>query len=133
MFFCCVGALAIMGSLHRIDKTFLGGGYVSSKLILETFLTKQKLNLAALMAVQKKFMISGTHGGFFLVWSSLTEFIGLDIENGGISDRPDDTVDVYHTYFAVAGFSLLQYPGVKAIDPAYALPVDVVNRITLGK
>ncbi|XP_050121695.1 geranylgeranyl transferase type-2 subunit beta 2-like [Malus sylvestris] len=57
--FCCVGALAIMGSLHRIDKTFLGGGYVSSKLILETFLTKQKLNLAALMAVQKKFVMLG--------------------------------------------------------------------------
>ncbi|KAB2609486.1 geranylgeranyl transferase type-2 subunit beta-like [Pyrus ussuriensis x Pyrus communis] len=40
-----------------------------------------------------------------------------DIENGGISDRPDDVVDVYHTYFGVAGLSLLQYPGVKAIDP----------------
>ncbi|XP_068307602.1 geranylgeranyl transferase type-2 subunit beta 1-like [Pyrus communis] len=40
-----------------------------------------------------------------------------DIENGGISDRPDDVVDVYHTYFGVAGLSLLQYPGVKALDP----------------
>lgn len=26
-----------------------------------------------------------------------------DVENGGISDRPDDAVDVYHTYFGVAG------------------------------
>nr|KJB31783.1 hypothetical protein B456_005G208400 [Gossypium raimondii] len=52
-----------------------------------------------------------------------------DVENGGISDRPDDAVDVYHTYFGVAGLSLLNYPGLKAIDPAYALPVDVVNRI----
>ncbi|CAB4311742.1 unnamed protein product [Prunus armeniaca] len=25
-----------------------------------------------------------------------------DTENGGISDRPDDAVDVYHTYFGVA-------------------------------
>lgn len=32
-----------------------------------------------------------------------------------------------------AGLSLLEYPGLKAIDPAYALPVDVVNRILLGK
>ena len=26
-----------------------------------------------------------------------------DMENGGISDRPDDVVDVYHIYFGVAG------------------------------
>lgn len=25
------------------------------------------------------------------------------MENGGISDRPDDAVDVFHTYFGVAG------------------------------
>lgn len=30
-----------------------------------------------------------------------------DMENGGISDRPDDAVDVYHTYFGVAGMQLL--------------------------
>ena len=83
-----------------------------------------------------------------------------DKENGGISDRPDDAVDVFHTYFGVAGkiepsdlyivavisillddrcylvksgLSLLEYPGLKAIDPAYALPVDVVNKIFLTK
>ena len=27
----------------------------------------------------------------------------------------------------------LEYRGVKAIDPAYALPVDVINRIILNK
>jgi hypothetical protein len=35
--------------------------------------------------------------------------------------------------FVFAGLSLLEYPGLKAIDPAYALPVDVVNRIFFGK
>jgi prenyltransferase beta subunit len=35
--------------------------------------------------------------------------------------------------FVVAGLSLLEYPGLKATDPAYALPVDVVNRIFFGK
>ncbi|KAI3874780.1 hypothetical protein MKW98_019353 [Papaver atlanticum] len=43
-----------------------------------------------------------------------------DKENGGISDRPDDAVDVYHTYFGVTALSLLEYPGIKPIDPAYA-------------
>ncbi|KAF6140740.1 hypothetical protein GIB67_035167 [Kingdonia uniflora] len=45
-----------------------------------------------------------------------------DKENGGISDRPDDAFDIYHTYFGVAGLSLLEYPELEAIDPAYALP-----------
>ncbi|CAF2119358.1 unnamed protein product [Brassica napus] len=56
-----------------------------------------------------------------------------DLENGGISDRPDDDIEIYHTYFGVAGLSLLEYRGVKAIDPAYALLVDVINRIILNK
>lgn len=29
-----------------------------------------------------------------------------DRENGGISDRPDDAVDVFHTYFGVAGIEI---------------------------
>jgi len=35
--------------------------------------------------------------------------------------------------FFCTGLSLLEYPGVKPIDPAYALPVDVVNRIFFTK
>ena len=35
--------------------------------------------------------------------------------------------------FVIARLSLLEYPGLKAIDPAYALPVDVVNRIFFGR
>ncbi|RWW26972.1 hypothetical protein GW17_00008619 [Ensete ventricosum] len=31
------------------------------------------------------------------------------------------------------GLSLMEYPGLKSIDPAYALPVDVVNRIFFRK
>ena len=27
---------------------------------------------------------------------------------------------------------MLEYPGVKAIDPAYALPVDLVDRVFYG-
>ncbi|KAH7572053.1 hypothetical protein JRO89_XS04G0194300 [Xanthoceras sorbifolium] len=32
---------------------------------------------------------------------------GKDLKNGGISDRPDDAVDVFHTYFGVAGIQWL--------------------------
>jgi prenyltransferase beta subunit len=30
-----------------------------------------------------------------------------DPDNGGISDRPDDMADVFHTFFGIAGLSLL--------------------------
>ncbi|KAF3505472.1 hypothetical protein F2Q69_00000496 [Brassica cretica] len=98
--FCCVGALAITGSLHHvdIDKDLLDRVH---------WINKAKL---------VKFILDCQ-----------------DMENGGISDRPEDAVDIYHTYFGVAGLSLLEYRGVKAMDPAYALPVDVINRIILNK
>jgi geranylgeranyl transferase type-2 subunit beta len=37
-----------------------------------------------------------------------------DHEHGGISDRPGDAVDVFHTCFAIAGLSLLEWDEKKA-------------------
>ena len=53
---------------------------------------------------------------------------------GGISDRPNNMADVFHTYFGIAALSLLEYPtatAFKPIDPMYALPLDVVERLRL--
>ncbi|CAN1232327.1 Geranylgeranyl transferase type-2 subunit beta 1 [Linum perenne] len=132
--FCCVAALAITGALHCIDKDLLGW-----------WLCERQVKSGGLNGRPEK--------------------LPDDTEKGGISDRPDDAVDIFHTYFGVAGktnkihsadfllpyhhpflfshlilcpivhpgLSLLEYPGVKAIDPAYALPVDVVNRLFFGK
>jgi geranylgeranyl transferase type-2 subunit beta len=52
-----------------------------------------------------------------------------DEEGGGISDRPEDMVDVYHTFFGVAGLALMGYEGLQPIDPTFALPVEVVERL----
>jgi geranylgeranyl transferase type-2 subunit beta len=52
-----------------------------------------------------------------------------DEDGGGISDRPEDQVDVYHTFFGIAGLSLMGRPGLQPIDPTFALPVDVVQRL----
>ena len=54
-----------------------------------------------------------------------------DPQKGGISDRPNDEPDVYHTFFGVAGLSLMRFPGLKEIDPVYALPTHVVERMGL--
>jgi geranylgeranyl transferase type-2 subunit beta len=40
-----------------------------------------------------------------------------DYEGGGISDRPGDMVDVFHTVFGIAGLSLLGFPGLVEVDP----------------
>jgi geranylgeranyl transferase type-2 subunit beta len=52
-----------------------------------------------------------------------------DPENGGISDRPGDMVDVWHTCFGLAGLSLLEYPGLQPVDPVYCMPKATVRRV----
>lgn len=55
-----------------------------------------------------------------------------DEENGGISDRPDDMCDVFHTFFGLAGLSLMGHPSLEAIDPSFALPVDTLKKMELN-
>jgi prenyltransferase beta subunit len=40
-----------------------------------------------------------------------------DTDRGGISDRPGNMVDVFHTHFGICGLSLLKYPGLEEVDP----------------
>lgn len=60
-----------------------------------------------------------------------------DGDDGGIADRPDDMADVFHTFFGIAGLSLLGHLHAnedevyRKIDPVYALPTDVVKRLGL--
>ncbi|KAL0709406.1 hypothetical protein Bca4012_016384 [Brassica carinata] len=140
--FCGVGALAITGSLHHVDKDLLGW-WLCERQVKSGGLNGRPEKLpdvgVKLLSDKKPFIefIGSTKQS--LSSSSWTvRFVShmsrkVVLENGGISDRPDDAVDIFHTYFGVAGLSLLEYPGVQAIDPAYALPVDVINRIILNK
>ena len=63
-----------------------------------------------------------------------------DHDDGGIADRPDDMPDAYHTFFGIAGLSLLGHlhneaqeatTAYRQIDPLYALPTNVVRRLKL--
>ena len=101
----CLSALAILKRLHWIDRPAL---------------THFILNCQARMVVVVLFVCQQQHA------------MPQDEEGGGISDRPEDMVDVYHTFFGVAGLSLMGYPGLKAIDPVLALPVEVVARVMGG-
>ncbi|XP_028795108.1 geranylgeranyl transferase type-2 subunit beta 1-like isoform X1 [Neltuma alba] len=142
--FCCVGALAITGSLDLVDKDLLGW-WLCERQVKSGGLNgrPEKLPdvcyswwvLSSLIMIDRVHWINKEKLIKFILNCQvvLAELLSCDFEsdteNGGISDRPDDAVDIFHTYFGVAGLSLLEYPGVKPIDPAYALPVDVVDRI----
>ena len=52
-----------------------------------------------------------------------------DEEEGGISDQPEDMADVYHTFFGIAGLSLMGFAGLEQIDPTFALPTEVVAHL----
>lgn len=80
-----------------------------------------------------------------------------ETDHGGIADRPGNMADIFHTFFGISGLLLMSYfshilPGyVKDaaadvetdeevqvfqremcnIDPTYALPVPVVERLGL--
>ena len=66
-----------------------------------------------------------------------------DVEDGGIADRPEDMADVFHTFFGIGGLSLLGHlhradlvlpeEGIsyRPIDPLYALPTDIVQKLKL--
>ena len=41
----------------------------------------------------------------------------------------EDMVDVFHTFFGIAGLSLMQQCNLEAINPVYALPESVIRQV----
>lgn len=71
-------------------------------------------------------------------WISTDELVQFilraqDTEDGGIADRPGDCADIYHTYFGIAGLSLMRkYTDIVGeIDARYAMPKDVLRLYNL--
>ena len=51
-----------------------------------------------------------------------------DSEEGGISDRPGDVCDPFHTLFGLAGLSLLGDRSLAEIDPVLCMPAQTLRR-----
>ncbi|XP_019055247.1 PREDICTED: geranylgeranyl transferase type-2 subunit beta 1-like isoform X3 [Nelumbo nucifera] len=102
--FCCVGALAITGSLHHVDKDLLGW-WLCERQVKSGGLNGRPEKLPDVCyswwVLSSLIMIDRVH---WINKEKVARFIldCQDKENGGISDRPDDAVDVFHTYFGVA-------------------------------
>lgn len=129
--FCCVGALSLANALHRIDGELLGWWLCERQLPCGGFNGRpDKLEdvcyswwvLSSLAMLEKIEWIDS---------DKLTSFIHdcQDPDEGGIADRPGDMPDVFHTFFGLAGLSLLGDTMLARIDPSFALPEDVVSRI----
>ena len=48
---------------------------------------------------------------------------------GGIGDRPGNEVDVFHTFFGIAALSLMKRYSLNHIDPRFAIPTEVLQKV----
>jgi len=132
--FCCVAALAIGDALHHVDSGLLGWWLCERQLPCGGLNGRPEKKedvcyswwvLSALAILRKISWIDRKMLGDFILTCQ-------DDVKGGISDRPGNMVDVFHTFFGFAGLSLLGYPGFETIDPVYALPQKVVTQLGLA-
>jgi geranylgeranyl transferase type-2 subunit beta len=131
--FCAVQALALAGALDAVDLDRLGWWLCERQTPHGGFNGRPEKApdvcyswwiLSALTCIDRGHWIDG---------DKLAEFIhaAQDLEDGGIADRPGDVADVFHTFFGLAGLSLLRKADLAPIHPVYALPTEVVTRMKL--
>lgn len=132
--FTCVGALAILGRLDLVDRDKLGG-WLAERQVPHGGLNgrPEKLEdvcyswwvVSALAMIDRLQWIDGAKLAAFILQCQ-------DAQSGGLSDRPGNVVDVFHTHFGLAGLSLVGWEGLAAVDPVYCMPKSVTSRV-LGR
>ncbi|KAI1335618.1 terpenoid cyclases/protein prenyltransferase alpha-alpha toroid [Xylariaceae sp. FL0016] len=132
--FTCVAALTLAGRTDLVDVDKLAGWLCERQVANGGFNgrpEKQEDVCYSWWVLSSLDIIDRTH------WIDREKLISFilscqDTETGGLSDRPNNMVDVWHTLFGLTGLSLLGYPGLDAIDPVFCLPKSTIERI-LGK
>lgn len=133
--FTCLGALSIAGRFDLVNTDRVaawlserqitsgpGKGGLNGRPEKKEDVCYSWWVLSSLAMLQKVHWIDGTALSAFILRSQ-------DPEHGGISDRPGDMVDVFHTVFGLAGLSLLGHSELEEVDPVYCMPKKVTNRI----
>lgn len=132
--FCCVSALALAERLHELDRDALGWWLCERQTVGGGFNGRPE---KAPDVCYSWWILSALHTIGRMEWidkAALANFIlaSQDDRDGGIADRPDDVADVFHTFFGIAGLSLLgAVPGVNQVHPVYAMPSEVVEALGL--
>jgi len=131
--FCAVQALALIDALDMLDLDRLGwwlcerqtpGGGFNGRPEKAPDVCYSWWILSALATIDRVHWIDGARLAAFIRAAQ-------DEEDGGIADRPGDVPDVFHTFFGLAGLSLLREEDLTPIHPVYALPMAVVQRMDL--
>ncbi|KAI1502428.1 terpenoid cyclases/protein prenyltransferase alpha-alpha toroid [Biscogniauxia marginata] len=132
--FTCVAALSIVERKDLIDVDKLAG-WLSERQVPSGGLNgrpeKKEDVCYSWWVLSSLAMIGRTH------WIDREKLIGFilrcqDVVQGGLSDMPGNMADVWHTLFGITGLSLLEYPGLDAVDPVFCLPKSTIERV-LGK
>ena len=141
--FCCVGALSIAKSLHLLKDADLLSWWLAERQCDSGGLNgrpEKQADVCYSWWILSALSIMGRVD--WINTSKLGQFIlnCQDDEDGGIADRPMDMPDVYHTFFGLCGLSLIGHlekigdkegRSYRQIDPVFALPTDVVSRLSL--
>lgn len=131
--FCAVQALALAGSLDAINLDMLGWWLCERQTPSGGFNGRPEKApdvcyswwiLSSLATIDRAHWINAT---------KLASFIraAQDEEDGGIADRPGDVPDVFHSFFGLAGLSLMREEDLAPIHPVYALPTEIVQKMML--
>ncbi|KAI0146686.1 prenyltransferase and squalene oxidase [Pestalotiopsis sp. NC0098] len=129
--FTCLAALTIAGRMDTVEVDKLGR-WLSERQKPNGGLNgrpeKDEDVCYSWWVLSSLAMIGKTH---WIDREALIKFIlrCQDTELGGISDRPGNMVDVWHTVFGLTGLSLLGFPGLDTVDPVYCLPKSTVERV----
>mmetsp|Transcript_27750 Transcript_27750/g.50706 ORF Transcript_27750/g.50706 Transcript_27750/m.50706 type:complete len:329 (-) Transcript_27750:71-1057(-) len=131
--FCAVQALALVDALDSVDLDMLGWWLCERQTAHGGFNGRPEKApdvcyswwiLSALATIDRDHWIDH---------DKLAAFIhaAQDDEGGGIADRPGDVPDVFHTFFGLAGLSLMHKADLAPVHPVYAIPMEVVKRLNL--
>lgn len=129
--FTCLAALSIVGRLDLVDKEKLGswlserqtpGGGLNGRPEKTEDVCYSWWVLSSLAIIER------TH---WIDRDALIAFIlrSQDPKQGGLSDRPGNMVDVWHTCFGLAGLSLLGYGDMVPVDPVYCMPKATIEKL----
>ncbi|OII76261.1 prenyltransferase and squalene oxidase repeat family protein [Cryptosporidium andersoni] len=132
--FCCVASLALLNALHYIDIEKLAFWLCERQLACGGFNGRPEKAPDVCYSwwiYSVLFIIGKTH---YINKLALEKYIlnAQDIEEGGISDRPGDISDVFHTFFGLSALSIIQKKtNLKKIDPIFAIPSVCIRNLNI--
>jgi geranylgeranyl transferase type-2 subunit beta len=125
--FTCLGTLAIVGRLDLVNVE-LTGWWLSERQLENGGLNGRPGKLPDVC--YSWWVLSSLAIIDKLKWIDFDRLRGFILQSqdevtGGISDRPDNQVDVFHTLFGIAGLSLMNFENLVPIDPIYCLLTEI--------